>query len=154
MPHVLWQLTGPNKLVSTAFDNHEKALAAAIAVKGLAKLEPAAGGKWQLQRVATDPDAPGTLSATEYQQWVADLVNFMEFIGEPTKNTRISLGIIVLLYLAVLFVLVYAPHGARAALVPLVVCGVAAHERDSRASQRPPERRAHRKDARPKENQR
>ena len=29
-------------------------------------------------------------------------------MGEPTKNQRISLGIVVLLYLGVLFVLVYA----------------------------------------------
>jgi ubiquinol-cytochrome c reductase cytochrome c1 subunit len=32
----------------------------------------------------------------------------MEYMGEPTKNKRISLGIVVLLYLGLLFVLVYA----------------------------------------------
>ena len=38
---------------------------------------------------------------------VADLVNFLDYMGEPTKNKRINLGIIVLLYLGVLFVFAY-----------------------------------------------
>jgi len=108
MPHVLWQLSGPGKLMETEFESHEKALAASIAIKGLAKLEPAAGGKWVLKTVGVDPDAPGSLTPAQYQAFVADLVNFMEYMGEPTKNKRISLGIVVLLYLGVLFVLVYA----------------------------------------------
>ncbi len=108
MPHVLWQLSGPGKLVETEFESHEKALAAAIGIKGLAKLEPAAGGKWVVKTVGVDPDAPGSLTPAQYQAFVADLVNFMEYMGEPTKNKRISLGIAVLLYLGLLFVLVYA----------------------------------------------
>jgi ubiquinol-cytochrome c reductase cytochrome c1 subunit len=108
MPHVLWQLSGPGKLIETEFENHEKAIAAAIGIKGLAKLEPAAGGKWILQTVAADPDAPGTLTPVQYQAFVADLVNFLEYMGEPTKNKRISIGIAVLLYLGLLFVLVYS----------------------------------------------
>jgi ubiquinol-cytochrome c reductase cytochrome c1 subunit len=108
MPHVLWQLSGPGKLMETEFESHEKALAASIAIKGLAKLEPAAGGKWILKTVGVDPDAPGSLTPAQYQAFVADLVNFLEYMGEPTKNKRISLGIVVLLYLGLLFVLVYA----------------------------------------------
>ena len=108
MPHVLWQLSGPNKLMSTEFEDHEQALAATIAIKGLAKLEPAPGGKWLLRTVAQDPDGPGRLTPVEYQAFVADLVNFMDYMAEPSKNKRISLGIVVLLYLGVLFVLVYA----------------------------------------------
>ena len=108
MPHVLWQLSGQNKLVETEFEDHEKALAAAIGVKGLAKLEPAPGGKWVLQTVAPDPNSPGTLPPAQYQAFVADLVNYLDYMAEPVKNERISLGIVVLLYLAVLFVLVYA----------------------------------------------
>ena len=38
---------------------------------------------------------------------VADLVNYLDYMGEPAKNKRISLGIIVLLYLGVLFVFAY-----------------------------------------------
>ena len=108
MPHVLWALSGPQKLVVTEFDSHEKAVAATIAQKGLAKLEPAPGGKWLVKTVVADPAAPGSLTPVEYQAWVADLVNFLDYVAEPTKNKRVSLGIMVLLYLAVLFVFVYA----------------------------------------------
>ncbi len=44
----------------------------------------------------------------EYQAFAADLVNFLDFVAEPYKNKRISLGIVVLLYLGLLFVFVYA----------------------------------------------
>jgi ubiquinol-cytochrome c reductase cytochrome c1 subunit len=108
MPHVLWQLSGSNKLTETEFESDEKALAAAIGIKGLAKVEPAVGGKWVVKTVGPDPDAPGSLTPAQYKAFVADLVNFLEYMGEPTKNKRISLGIAVLLYLVVLFVLVYA----------------------------------------------
>ena len=108
MPHVLWQMSGPNKLVATEYDDHERALAAAIAVKGLTRIEQGAGGKWIVKTVATDPDAPGAMSTVQYQSMIADLVNYLDYMAEPTKNKRISLGIAVLLYLGVLFTLAYA----------------------------------------------
>ena len=108
MPHVLWQMTGPNKLVTSEYEDHDKALAAAIAIKGLTKVEPAAGGKWHVSAVALDPDAPGALTPVQYEAWVADLVNFLDYMAEPGKNKRITLGIVVLLFLAVLFALAYS----------------------------------------------
>ena len=48
------------------------------------------------------------MQPVEYRAFAADLVNFLDFVGEPTKNKRISLGIAVLMYLIVLFGLVYA----------------------------------------------
>jgi ubiquinol-cytochrome c reductase cytochrome c1 subunit len=108
MPHVLWQLSGPNILTTQSFDSHEKAWSAAIAIKGLTKLEPGVGGKWLVRTVGPDPDAPGTLTPVQYQAWVADLVNFLDYIAEPSKNKRISIGIVVILFLSVLFALVYA----------------------------------------------
>ena len=106
MPHVLWSVSGTSKLVENEFESHEKALAAAIAIKGLAKVEPGVGDKWIVRTVAAD--VPGTMTSAQYQAFVADLVNFMDYMAEPTKNQRISLGIVVMLYLGVLFVLVYA----------------------------------------------
>jgi ubiquinol-cytochrome c reductase cytochrome c1 subunit len=108
MPHVLWQLSGTGKLVQTEFDSHEKALAAAIAIKGLAKVEPGLNEKWYVRQVTADPTAPGTMSQVEYQAFVADLVNYMDYMAEPTKSLRISLGYAVMLYFGALFVLVYA----------------------------------------------
>jgi ubiquinol-cytochrome c reductase cytochrome c1 subunit len=108
MPHVLWTLTGQNTLVSTEFDDHEKASAAAIAKKGLARVDPAPNGKYLLRTVQPDANARGSMTPAEYQAFVADLVNYMDYMAEPTRNERVRLGIVVLLYLGVLFVLVYA----------------------------------------------
>jgi ubiquinol-cytochrome c reductase cytochrome c1 subunit len=105
MPHVLWQLGGINKLNETEFEDHEKATAAAIAVKGLSLVEPVAGGKYVL--LTATPDTPGTLSRVEYEQWVADLVNYLEYQAEPARNQRINLGIVVLIFLGVLLFLAY-----------------------------------------------
>jgi cytochrome c1 len=103
---VLWDLSGTNKLVQNEFDSHEKAIAAAIAIKGLAKVEPGIGDKWFVRTVTAD--IPGTMTNAQYQAFVADLVNFMDYMAEPTKNQRISLGIVVMPALGVLFVLVHA----------------------------------------------
>lgn len=51
---------------------------------------------------------PGTMSPAEFNGMTADLVNFLVFMGEPMKATRIKLGIIVLLFLGVFFVVAYA----------------------------------------------
>jgi ubiquinol-cytochrome c reductase cytochrome c1 subunit len=50
---------------------------------------------------------PGTLSEEEYQKWVTDLVNFMDYAAEPGKRDRIALGVKVMAYLLVLLVLTY-----------------------------------------------
>jgi ubiquinol-cytochrome c reductase cytochrome c1 subunit len=106
MPHVLWSLSGTQKLVETPYDDIEKAEAAAIATKGLSVVEPAPGGKYMVKTLAAD--TPGTLSRTDYETFVADLVNYLDYMAEPVKNERINIGIIVLLFLGVLFALVYA----------------------------------------------
>ena len=108
MPHVLWTLTGPSTLATAEFDSHEKAIAASIARKGLVRLDPAAGGKYLVRTVQPDPNAAGSMTPAEYQAFVADLVNYMDYMAEPTRNERVRLGIVVMLYLSVLFVLVYA----------------------------------------------
>ncbi len=108
MPHALWELSGAHRLVTKEFDDHEKATAAAIGIKGLVRVDPAPGGKWLVRTVAPDPAVPGTMSQVQYEAFVADLVNFMDYVAEPVRNKRISLGIIVLLYLGVLFAFVYA----------------------------------------------
>ena len=109
MPHVLWQLSGSNKLVQAEFDNHDKARRGRHRDQGTredrARARTTSG---TCARSAPMPTRPGTMTPVEYQAFVADLVNFMDYMAEPTKNQRISLGIVVLLYLGVLFVLVYA----------------------------------------------
>ena len=106
MPHVLWNLSGTQKLVETEYEDEEKAEAGAIAAKGLALAEPLANGKWVVKTLAQD--TPGKMSPVEYKAFVADLVNFLDYIAEPVRNERITIGIVVMIYLGLLFAFAYA----------------------------------------------
>jgi len=46
-------------------------------------------------------------SEAEFDQDVRDIVNFLDYVGEPAKLIRTSLGVWVLLFLGVLLVLTY-----------------------------------------------
>jgi len=66
---------------------------------------------WQLsgqKMLRVSPDVPGTMTRTEYETFVTDLVNYMDYMAEPIRNKRIHLGIVVLLFLGVLFTFAYA----------------------------------------------
>jgi ubiquinol-cytochrome c reductase cytochrome c1 subunit len=105
MPHVLWRYAGTNRLVTKEYEDHEKAQAAAIAAKGLVLLAPARDHRYVVESLAVE--TPGALSQAEYKAMVADLVNYLDYMGEPVKNQRISLGLVALLFLGVLFVFAY-----------------------------------------------
>ncbi len=51
---------------------------------------------------------PGKLSTAEYDKQVADLVGFLVWMGEPQAGLRKQIGIAVLVFLSILFVLAYA----------------------------------------------
>ena len=95
-----------NKLVETEYEDREKAEAAAIAAKGLAKARAAPNGKYVVKTLAQE--SPGSLSPVEYKAFVADLVNFLDYMAEPARNERINIGIGVLIFLGVLFAFAYA----------------------------------------------
>ncbi len=50
---------------------------------------------------------PGMLTADEYDTMVRDLTNFLTYVGEPYKLERRSLGLYVLLFLGLMFLLAY-----------------------------------------------
>jgi ubiquinol-cytochrome c reductase cytochrome c1 subunit len=52
-------------------------------------------------------DIPGELSPRDYDKLTADLVNYLVFMSEPARETRIRIGYAVLIFLGVLFVPVY-----------------------------------------------
>jgi ubiquinol-cytochrome c reductase cytochrome c1 subunit len=106
MPHVLWSLSGTQRLVETVYDDYDKAEAAAIAAKGLALAEKLTSGKYVVKTLA--PDTPGTLTPTQYQGFVSDLVNYLDYMAEPVRNERINIGLVVMIYLGVLFAFAYA----------------------------------------------
>jgi len=110
MPHALWSLQGHQRYVSEP-------------VKGKVKAE-------HISSLATDPkgvlirrevtlengevlnvtdrlvvDISGQLQPGAYRAAAHDLVNFLVYAGEPSKLQRDAMGIWVLLFIAILFVL-------------------------------------------------
>jgi ubiquinol-cytochrome c reductase cytochrome c1 subunit len=52
-------------------------------------------------------DRPGSLKAVEYDQYVADLVNYLVYMSEPAQTSRKMWGIIALFVLSIFFVFAY-----------------------------------------------
>jgi ubiquinol-cytochrome c reductase cytochrome c1 subunit len=54
-----------------------------------------------------EPMIPGSMKPEEYDQYVRDIVNFLDYAAEPIKATRESMGIFVVLFLLVFFIFAY-----------------------------------------------
>ena len=93
MPHVLYQLQGEQVLktetIERRFGHNEQEVE-----------------RHEVERLVLAK--PGKMSPAEYDRLVADLVNFLVYVGEPARQTRETLGIYVLIFLGVFFVLAYA----------------------------------------------
>lgn len=85
MPHVLSDLEGLKRAV---YRNVEV---------------PGAGGATTTEKVVEDFElaAPGRLSPAEYDAFVRDIVNFLDYVGEPSQVTRRAVGVWVVLFLLV-----------------------------------------------------
>ncbi len=81
MPHVLWELQGLRRPVYEEVKEHGEVVRIH---KG-----------WEQIR-------PGSMTNPQYDQAVADLVAYLQWMGEPVQNTRVRIGIGVLLFLGVL----------------------------------------------------
>ncbi len=73
MPHVLYELQGEQRLVVKKVDGKE--------VKNL------------------DLVKSGSMTVAEYDRYVADLVNYLVYIGEPIANERKRIGMLVMIFL-------------------------------------------------------
>jgi ubiquinol-cytochrome c reductase cytochrome c1 subunit len=71
------------------------------------KNEPDAGGSAHMVLVGVKSLTPGSLSELEYDGFVRDVTNFLDYAGEPVKAKRQSLGVFVTLFLLVGFVFAY-----------------------------------------------
>lgn len=87
MPHILWKLQGWQKPV---YETHKDAT-----------------GEEKEMLVGVELVKPGTMSPPEFDAAMADLVNFLEYVGEPAQLQRKSLGVWVLLFLVVAFIVFY-----------------------------------------------
>jgi ubiquinol-cytochrome c reductase cytochrome c1 subunit len=75
--------------------------------KPVFKNEPDEHGSARMVLVGVDAMTPGALKPEEYDQFVRDIVNFLDYAGEPVKEKRQSMGIFVMLFLLVFFVFAY-----------------------------------------------
>ena len=53
------------------------------------------------------PLSPGALKPEEYDQFIRDITNFLDYVSEPVKAKRQSMGVYVILFLLVLFALAF-----------------------------------------------
>lgn len=78
MPHVLWELQGVRTPVYEEKEEHGHKVAI---FKGWNQV------------------TPGTMTPLQYDQAVGDLVGYLQWMGEPAQNTRIRVGVWVLIFL-------------------------------------------------------
>jgi ubiquinol-cytochrome c reductase cytochrome c1 subunit len=75
--------------------------------KPVFKNEPDEHGSARMVLVGVDTMTPGALKPEEYDLFVRDIANFLDYAGEPVKEKRQSLGVFVTLFLLVFFVFAY-----------------------------------------------
>jgi ubiquinol-cytochrome c reductase cytochrome c1 subunit len=75
--------------------------------KPVFKNEPDENGSARMVLVGVEAMTPGALKPEEYDQFVRDTVNFLDYAGEPVKEKRQSMGVFVTLFLLVFFVFAY-----------------------------------------------
>jgi ubiquinol-cytochrome c reductase cytochrome c1 subunit len=87
MPHVLGTLQGLQKPVY--------------------KNEKDPHGSAKMVLVGVEAMTPGAMKPEEYDQFVRDIANFLDYAAEPVKAKRESMGVFVVLLLLVFFVFAY-----------------------------------------------
>jgi ubiquinol-cytochrome c reductase cytochrome c1 subunit len=92
MPHVLWELQGEREPIfeKVSAHGHESKVFT---------------GRWKQV-------TPGTMTPLEYDQAIGHLVGFMQWMGEPTQNSRVRIGVWVLLFLGVFTVFAWRLNAA------------------------------------------
>ena len=94
MPHVLWELQGEQRAVyASEKDPHDPAKTVHV-FKGFEQTKA------------------GTLSKADYDLAVADLVAYLQWMGEPTQTQRARLGVWVLLFLAIFTLIAWRLNAA------------------------------------------
>ncbi|MBK9238137.1 MAG: cytochrome c1 [Rhodoferax sp.] len=91
MPHVLWELQGDRRPVFESVMDHGQATQ---------KVK-----KWEQL-------SPGTMSPEQYDQAVGDLVSYLQWMGEPVQNTRVRIGVWVLMFLGIFTFLAWRLNAA------------------------------------------
>jgi ubiquinol-cytochrome c reductase cytochrome c1 subunit len=94
MPHPLWELQGQTQAVwADVKDSHDPGKVVHV-FKGV------------------ELTSAGKMSAQDYNNAVADLVAYLQWMAEPVQNDRVRLGVWVMLFLSVFFVIAWRLNAA------------------------------------------
>ena len=94
MPHALWELQGQR------------------AAKFVDVVDPHDPTKKTHEFEGFEQLTPGTMSPQEYDSAIADLVAYMQWMGEPAQQQRTRIGVGVLVFLAIFFVIAWRLNAA------------------------------------------
>ena len=91
MPHVLWQLQGERGAVFEQRESH---------------------GQTEQVFKGWEQITPGTMTPLQFDQNIGDLVNYLQWMGEPAQNIRWRVGVWVLIFLGVFTVIAWRLNAA------------------------------------------
>ena len=91
MPHALWQLQGDRRPLFDELESH--------------------GHKTQVFK-GWEQVSQGAMTPVQYDQAIGDLVGYMQWMGEPAQNTRVRIGVWVLIFLGFMTVLAWKLNAA------------------------------------------
>ena len=91
MPHVLWELQGEREPIFETVSSH--------------------GHDTQVFK-GWKQVSPGTMTPQQYDQAMGNLVGFLQWMAEPAQNTRVRIGVWVLLFLAIFTVIAWRLNAA------------------------------------------
>ena len=95
MPHVLWDLQGQQRPIYAE------------------KPDPVHPGKtMQVFTGSYEMISPGKMTPEEYNLAIADLVAFLQWMGEPNQRNRVQIGVWVMLFLGVFTVIAWRLNAA------------------------------------------
>ena len=94
MPNVLWELQGQRR------------------ARFIEEKDPHEPGKTVHRFDGFEQITPGTQGALEFDESVADLVAYLQWMAEPAQGTRVRIGVWVLVFLSILTVFVWRLNAA------------------------------------------
>jgi ubiquinol-cytochrome c reductase cytochrome c1 subunit len=86
MPNPLWELQGERKPLFETKEEH--------------------GHQVQMFK-GWEQTKPGTMTPLQYEQTVGDLVSYLQWMGEPAQNSRVRVGVWVLIFLSIFTLLAW-----------------------------------------------
>lgn len=94
MPNVLWEMQGQ------------------LGAKFIEVKDPHEEGRLEKRFESFEQLTPGVLTTAQFDDQVADLVNFMQWMSEPAQNQRVRLGIWVMIFLGVFTLIAWRLNAA------------------------------------------